>query len=256
MFHSEIPIPSPLSHAYILTGGDGEGRMALAHTLAAAYLCESSPPCGKCAPCVKVGKGIHPDVITVAPAKGKREITVEQARALRADVYIRPNEGKRKVYIIDGPINQPAQNVLLKVLEDGPLYGGFLFLTGQPGLLLDTIHSRCETLTLPPKGEPSTPITPQLREWGKHLAHLLVGEDEVEAAWEAARLEQEVKGGEALSALLEAAEEELCTMLLQRKPRRVAMVLWQVKICRRDLVYNPGSGHVMGSLVTGLFPSH
>ena len=132
-------LPSPLAHAYLITGGSQEARRTYAEKMAAAYLCTGErPPCGRCRSCEKVGKGIHPDVTLLCPAEGKREIVADQARALRSDAYIRPNEGVRKVYIIDpaDTMNPVAQNALLKVLEDGPDYTAFLLLTAQPGLLL------------------------------------------------------------------------------------------------------------------------
>ena len=82
-------IPHPLSHAYILTGGNAASRRAYAIRLAQAYVCEEArPPCLHCRHCEKAAGGIHPDVITVSPAEGKREILIDQARALRADAYI------------------------------------------------------------------------------------------------------------------------------------------------------------------------
>ena len=155
-----MELPHPLSHAYLITGGSGDSRAALADRLTAAYLCEGpNPPCGQCRACRKVGGGAHPDVYRAAPAPDKREITVDQIRALRADAYVRPNEGRRKVYLINpaDAMNPAAQNALLKVLEEGPAYAAFLLLAGQPGLLLDTVRSRCEPLSLPRAEAPPDP---------------------------------------------------------------------------------------------------
>ena len=103
-----MDLPNPLSHAYLITGGSGDSRAALIKRMAAAYLCRGErPPCGRCVPCRKVLADIHPDVSHTGPAPGKQEIAVDQIRALRADAYIRPNEGLRKVYVID-----PADAIL------------------------------------------------------------------------------------------------------------------------------------------------
>ena len=172
-------IPHPLSHAYILTGGNAASRRAYAIRLAQAYVCEEArPPCLHCRHCEKAAGGIHPDVITVSPAEGKREILIDQARALRADAYIRPNEAARKVYLIDpaDSMNAAAQNTLLKVLEEGPPYAAFLLLAEQTGGLLATIRSRCETLALPPEEEPADPA---LQSAAEELAQLVLGEDEL-----------------------------------------------------------------------------
>ena len=49
-----MELPSPLSHAYLITGGSAEERDALAGRMAAAYLCRGErPPCGRCGPCRK-----------------------------------------------------------------------------------------------------------------------------------------------------------------------------------------------------------
>ena len=134
-----IPLPNPLSHAYLISGGAGDSRAALARRLTAAYLCQgSNPPCGTCRACRKAAADAHPDVSLTAPLQGKQEISVEQIRALRSDVYVRPNEGARKVYVIHPAdvMNPSAQNALLKVLEEGPAYAAFLLLAGEPGRLL------------------------------------------------------------------------------------------------------------------------
>ena len=87
-----------LSHAVILTGsGD---LLPSARYLAAAHVCEGQEkPCLRCRHCRKVMEDIHPDVITVRDTE-RRELTVDDVRALRRDVYIRPNEAERKVYIV------------------------------------------------------------------------------------------------------------------------------------------------------------
>ena len=90
-----------LSHCYLLAGPPGSGKGTLARWLAAAMECSASGsrPCGVCPQCRKVLSGNHPDVITVDdPAK--KTVTVDQVRKARADVYIKPNEGRRKLYIL------------------------------------------------------------------------------------------------------------------------------------------------------------
>ena len=83
---------------------------------------------------------------------GSGEISVKQVRALRSDAYIQPNEGKRKVYLFENAqnLNLSSQNVLLKLLEEGPEYAAFLFLTDDPAALLLTLRSRAELLSLSP----------------------------------------------------------------------------------------------------------
>ena len=244
-------LPSPLSHAYIITGGSAKSRKAYARRLAAAYLCENGPtPCGNCRPCMKVEKDIHPDVYWLTPEEGKREIVVGQARDMRTDAYIRPNEGERKVYLADPAesMNPNAQNALLKVLEDGPTYTAFLLLTEQPGKLLETIRSRCETIALPPE-EPET--DPELERRAGELAKVLLTGSEWELATACTQLENEKwKSGELL-ALLTAAEPAVARELTRN--RRAAAVLRILKSCRDNEVFNVGSGHILGWICSELF---
>lgn len=247
-----MELPNPLSHAYLITGGGGDSRAAFAGRLAAAYLCEGdAPPCGRCRACRKVGKGSHPDLSRTAPPPDKAEITVEQIRALRADAYVRPNEGRRKVYVIDpaDAMNPAAQNALLKVLEEGPAYAAFLLVSDRPGKLLDTVRSRCELLSLP--REEALP-GPELLERAERLAGLLLAGDELACAQALVELELSKPKAEELSALLLETERAV-SRRLAREPRRGARVLLALKTARENAVYRPGTGHTLGQIITGIF---
>ena len=245
-----MSIPSPLSHAYIVTGGSAASRSACALRLAQAYVCSGGdPPCGRCRDCEKAAEGIHPDVSALSPAAGKKEIVVEQARALRADAYVRPNEAARKVYLIDpaDALNPAAQNTLLKVLEEGPPYAAFLLVTGQAGALLETLRSRCETLSLPPEEE--TP-DPAALERAQALAELLLGGDELALADFMARQETaKLKSGDVLD--LYGLTEEVLAGQLARRPREVAPVLARLREFRALRPYNVGAGSLLGALAAG-----
>lgn len=247
-----MKIPEPLSHAYLVTGGSEKSRAEYADRLAAAYLCEGERvPCGQCRHCRKAAIGAHPDLIRVSPAEGKREITVDQVRTLRSDAYIRPNEGKRKVYLIDPAdgMNPAAQNALLKVLEEGPQYAAFLLLAGEPGRLLDTVRSRSESLVLPPEEEKPDP---ELLARAEDLSMLLLTGDELTVAVGLTELEQEKMKSGQLADLL-ALTERCVSARLAEQPRRALSVLKALKACRDNRVYNPGPGHTLGWLVTELF---
>lgn len=247
-----MELPQSLSHAYLITGGSEESRTELARRMASAYLCTGeSVPCGVCRPCRKVQAGIHPDVQWVMPAADKREISVDQARALRADLYVTPNEGARKVYIISpaDALNPAAQNALLKSLEDGPAYGAFLLLTDQPGRLLETVRSRCETLALPPQERQPDP---QQLEKAQGLAQLLLTGSELEVAQGLTALELEKPKSAQLQELL-ALTEGCVAEQLTAHPQRGVRVLQILRQCRENGVYNPGPGHVLGWVCACLF---
>ena len=139
-----------LSHAYMLVSPAGEKRNAAAQKLAASLLCGGDePPCGECRDCRKALAGIHPDVIRVErqrddKGKPRREIYVDQIRAVTADAVIAPNEAQRKVYILDDAdcMNPQAQNALLKALEDPPGHACFILCTASADALLPTVRSR------------------------------------------------------------------------------------------------------------------
>ena len=149
-------------HAVILSGA-GEATKARARELAAALLCEGGGkrPCGACRHCRKVFKGdfpgIHPDVALVerkAASSGKlrREITVDQIRALGVDALVLPNVAAEKVYILPeaDAMNLSAQNAFLKLLEEPPRFVSFLLCAATPLSLLETVRSRCAEERLVP----------------------------------------------------------------------------------------------------------
>lgn len=139
-------------HCFLIAGPSGSGKRTLARLLAAALECEGrDQPCGCCGPCRKVMADIHPDVITVDTPE-RKTVPVEQIRALQADAYIRPNEGRRKVYCFPRAqaLTESAQNALLKLIEEPPFYGVFLLLSDNPEKLLPTVRSRCAMLRLEP----------------------------------------------------------------------------------------------------------
>ena len=245
-----VQLPYPLSHAYILTGGNEAGREEFARRLSMAYVCENGhTPCGTCRNCTKAAGGIHPDVITLSPAKDKREIVVGQARDLRADTYIRPNEAARKVYLIQpaDAMNDAAQNALLKVLEDGPDYAAFILLCAQPGQLLSTIRSRCETVTLPPAQEEADPV---LMEKARVLAGHLMDSDEP-TLWEyLCSLERDKIKTKDLQDLFALTGEALRPYLPTR-PKQGAALLRLLQQCREACAFHVGSGHLLGLLCAG-----
>ena len=139
-----------LSHFYLISGPQGSGRHTLADLIAAAMLCkEPDGPCGVCRSCRKVMGRSHPDYITIDDPE-KKIIPVRLIRDARADMFIQPNEGQKKIYLFPRgqDLNIEGQNALLKVLEEPPSYGVFLILTDNPDKLLPTVRSRCVELKM------------------------------------------------------------------------------------------------------------
>lgn len=143
-----------LFHAYIVTGADAGERRAAGELIARAAVCQADHgvPCGVCRDCVKAKKGIHPDIATVTREKDAALINVETARDLRARAAQIPGEARRSVFIVEDAdfMNPQAQNALLKVLEEPPEFAVFVLLADNPQRLLETVRSRCETVSLNP----------------------------------------------------------------------------------------------------------
>ncbi len=134
------------SHAYLIHGERGTGKKTIACELAKAILCEDeNSPCGRCVCCMKVDKGIHPDLETVRKDEGKQGISVDKIRFLREQAYILPNESKYRVVIIEDSedMNLAAANALLKVLEEPPHHIVFILTCNNISRLPETIASRC-----------------------------------------------------------------------------------------------------------------
>ncbi|MGH9146458.1 MAG: ATP-binding protein [Vicinamibacterales bacterium] len=103
--------------------------------------------CGACAACTRIARGAHPDVQTIAPGEFG-SIKIEQVRdAIESAVY-RPFEGRRRVFLIEDAesLVAPAQNALLKTLEEPRPASVFILITSMADSLLPTVRSRCARL--------------------------------------------------------------------------------------------------------------
>lgn len=141
-----------LSHAYLIEGGEGCGKTYFARFAAAAVLCTGDkPPCGKCPSCVKALAGSHPDLFYFSPDK-KASMGVETVRDIKKSLFFMPNDGDRKVYIIDDAqkMTVQAQNALLKFIEEPPVSVLFFIVADKKESLLPTVVSRTRIISLAP----------------------------------------------------------------------------------------------------------
>jgi DNA polymerase-3 subunit delta' len=150
-------------HAWLFHGPDGVGKELAAVGLAQALTCPEAPyvGCGTCSSCRRIDKRNHPDVTVVMPEdelvrRGlagrsdfahtpSRDIRIEQVRQLQERLAFRALEAKTKVAILVSAhaMNPPAQNALLKTLEEPPKDTVLLLVTSAADKLLPTIRSRC-----------------------------------------------------------------------------------------------------------------
>ena len=257
-----------LSHAILLTGnGD---RLAVARFAAAAMECESAGdvPCGVCQGCRKVRQDIHPDV-TIVRDDAHKNIAVDVIRAMRSDAYVRPNEGKRKVYIFPdcAILPEQGQNVLLKIVEEGPPYAAFLFCAENGSAVLQTLRSRCVEIKL--RGEDAAA---EVSEEAAALCRCLAAGKRGSVVTLAVRLEKKKLSREDLAAMLEGARGVLAAALMgiygarvdgncREMAENISKNLTKVQIMRTiellqkyhgECSYNVGSGHVLGALAAEL----
>ncbi len=145
-----------VSHAYILDGPDGIGKMLTARVFAATLLCREGgeEPCGSCISCLQMDSGNQPDVAYVTHEK--TVITVGDIREQLCNVVpVKPMVGPYRIFIVDEAekMNEEAQNALLKTLEEPPSYAVILLLTTNANELLPTIRSRAVELPMLPVPE-------------------------------------------------------------------------------------------------------
>ena len=140
------------------------GKKTLCRHIAEMLLCEGeNAPCGTCSACIETKSGNHPDIIYVETGD-KNPLSVERARSVVAEMYIKPFLAERKIYIFpDGEKLSPAvQNTLLKAFEDPPEYVTILVTTTARDALLKTVLSR--GIVLPLCGATTAELTAFLEE--------------------------------------------------------------------------------------------
>jgi DNA polymerase III subunit delta' len=152
-----------LPHGLIFAGPAGVGKATTAAALGALFLCEQPrdvQACGACESCRGFAANTHPDyhIITKELIRYHDKTGKSKGVNLSIDV-IRPElldpagrksvMGRGKVFIIEQAelMSAGAQNSMLKTLEEPAGRTLIVLLTDQPGVLLPTIRSRCQTIT-------------------------------------------------------------------------------------------------------------
>lgn len=265
----EVAGRGTLSHA-LLFSGSGD-RIAAAQYAAAAMECQGGgqKPCGTCPACRKVFSGIHPDVITVRD-EAHKNLSVDTVRQIRADAYIRPNEGARKVYIFPDCtiLTEQDQNVLLKIVEEGPPYAAFLFCAENSSVVLQTLRSRCVELKL----HPAVTVEKESSEAGVELCRLLAAGKRGTVTELIVRLEKKRLDRDSLAAMLDQARTLLAAALLAQygqspegpdaalivqlgkrlTKQRIMGTIELLQTYRGACAYNVGASHVLGALAVEL----
>jgi DNA polymerase III subunit delta' len=122
------------AHAYLFYGPPGVGKRAAAVAFAAQLISEPA----------RVLRGTHPDLYVLEPVGD--QIRIDDIRALRHDLHMRPFEADRRVYLVYAAetMNEDAADALLKDLEEPPAYAVIVLVADDLGPLPETIRSRCQ----------------------------------------------------------------------------------------------------------------
>jgi DNA polymerase-3 subunit delta' len=97
----------------------------------------------------------HPDFVTFPPDGPLRQISIQQTRLLKERAQFLPNQGSRRVFLIDhvDRANDQAANSLLKTLEEPPDHLILIMTAENAYDLLPTIRSRAVLFQFAPLGE-------------------------------------------------------------------------------------------------------
>src|SRR5919201_1682445 len=124
------------AHAYLLHGPQGVGKRITAFAFTAALLGNER----------RVESRTHPDLYVIEPLG--EMIRIDDIRALRRDLHMRPFEAARRVYLVFSAelMNPDAADALLKDLEEPPPYAVVVLVADDVGPLPETIRSRCQLI--------------------------------------------------------------------------------------------------------------
>ncbi|MPW25349.1 hypothetical protein GC105_06070 [Alkalibaculum sp. M08DMB] len=142
-----------INHCYIFVGPTGTNKRESAIEFIKAILCtEEEKPCNKCISCVKINNNNHPDFIDILPTENS--IKISQLREMQRKMNIKPYESNYKVFLINNSetMGIPAQNSLLKSLEEPNSRVVMILISKSSQSLLPTILSRGQILHFNPLG--------------------------------------------------------------------------------------------------------
>lgn len=136
------------SHAYIVDGASGIGKLDFALHCARAMLCtEKTKPCGYCDHCRKALGGDHPDIFIIGRDK---TAAISDVRELIRRSGLKPNDADKQIFIVcnAGKLRADSQNALLKLFEEPPESVAIFLLTESRSSLLPTVLSRGQRIHL------------------------------------------------------------------------------------------------------------
>ncbi len=167
------------THAWLITGPPGSGRITVARRFAAALVAKDTSAAAREAAYAMVDAGTHPDVTVVSTQANQLDVAVVRGAVRTA--YFAPAESRVKVIVVEDAdrMNQHSANAMLKALEEPPETSVWVLCAPSEADLLPTIRSRTRMVRL---------RTPDVAE----VAELLTTRDGIspDEAEKAARLAQ------------------------------------------------------------------
>ncbi len=179
-----------MPHALLLSGAEGNSKLALALAYTTYLMCENradGASCGSCRSCIKMEKYIHPDVHFSFPFTGAKSVADEFIKPWRKFIQEKPYAGISDwMEYLDAPTKQPNINTkeckaiiqklnmqsfestnkvlimwlpeylrkegnrLLKIIEEPTPNTYFILITEKISNILPTIISRCQLVKVPP----------------------------------------------------------------------------------------------------------
>lgn len=106
----------------------------------------------------------HPDLLIM---NGEGEgLPIEAIRDMKGNLVYRPLQGKTRVVVLCNleTASIPAQNALLKTLEEPPEYLNVLLVTNSLNKILPTIQSRCQVVQLEGEIEDLSQLQPLIKQ--------------------------------------------------------------------------------------------
>ncbi len=139
------------SHAYAFVGPTGSGKSATARAFAAELLATGADDPADARRRGLIDPSPHPDLTWLRPP-GNQHLVEDVRREIIAAVSYRPFEGQARVFVVEAAdaMAEESQNALLKTLEEPPGYAHLILITAEPAALLETVRSRCSTVTFAP----------------------------------------------------------------------------------------------------------
>ncbi|MDO4594823.1 MAG: DNA polymerase III subunit delta' [Tissierellia bacterium] len=126
-----------ISHAYLFEGIDEEENLKRAKEFAQNIFLKEN---------ISKSLDLNEDFRLIQDINGV--ITIDEIRAFRKDLFLKPHNGKIKVYIIHNCHNlrKESANAMLKSLEEPSEFAVIILTANNRGNLLNTILSRCQII--------------------------------------------------------------------------------------------------------------